>query len=162
MAKAALGDVLLLSRMPDTDNSPEKMLALLAALSPQPKRNGNRPKWLLDVERRISSNPAATINDIAEEVGLHPVYLSRVFASWNGVTPVVYRQQQRTSAAISALLSGQFAAQVAQDSGFADQSHMCRAIKSSTGRSISELQAARRAAHCRPIPPCGRGGHVAD
>lgn len=153
MSRAAISEVLLLARTPNAGNPLGEMLSLLGGLYPAPNPKGRQPEWLLEVEHRISSDLSVTIDMVAREVGLHPVYLSRIFGSWLGMTPVAYRQQQRTSAAIRSLLDGEPAARVAQESGFADQSHMCRSIKRNIGRSISELRAALSSRDCLPIVP---------
>lgn len=115
---------------------------LLALGTRLPRRRGDPPRWLRGVEERLRDLPDSSLSVAAADAGVHPVYLARAFRSWYGVTPSAFRLVQRTSAAIGvALWSGRSASTVAHDVGFADQSHMARAIRSATGYTLSELRA---------------------
>ena len=114
---------------------------LLALGSRSPRRRGVPPRWLRGVEEQLREQPDLALGALAVQAGVHPVSLARAFRSWYGVTPSAFRLVQRTSAAIgSALWSGKSASAVAQDVGFADQSHMARSIRSATWHSLAELR----------------------
>jgi AraC family transcriptional regulator len=70
------------------------------------------------------------ISDLAQEAGVHPVHLARVFRRLTKQTPGEWLQRRRIRAACEKLLDpDRGIATIAAESGFADQSHMTRAFK---------------------------------
>lgn len=75
----------------------------------------------------------ADLEDLAARVGLHPVYLSRLFTRTTGLPPHAYRTSVRLQHAKERLTGGDDIACVAADLGFTDQSHLSRLFKRNFG-----------------------------
>ncbi len=74
-----------------------------------------------------------TLREIAREVGVHPVYLSRGFRASTGIGLADARRRARVGRAIAFLASGRPPVDVALDCGFADQSHLTKAVRRVSG-----------------------------
>jgi AraC family transcriptional regulator len=75
-----------------------------------------------------------SIRRLAQELGVHRVYLARVFRLQWDCSPRDYVQRMRVRAATGALASTRRAlAEIALDAGFADQSHMTRIFRRRMG-----------------------------
>ena len=94
------------------------------------------PPWLARVLEMLRARPSAHVRvlELAREANVHPVHLTRVFRRVLGTTPGEYLQRLRLQNALR-LLAGRNASlsDVALASGFADQSHFCRAVRASLG-----------------------------
>jgi AraC family transcriptional regulator len=113
---------------------------LAAAAAPTPPR---APGWLERARERMVEEPgAASIARLAAEGGVHRVHFSRLFHACFGQPPSLYRRRCMAAAAVASMLdgAGTFCA-VAQDAGFADQSHMNRAVREVTGLPPRRLKA---------------------
>lgn len=91
------------------------------------------PRWLARVVERLRSEERPRIAELARDAGVHPVHLTRLFRRRLGVTPGAYVQRLRLERALAAMAVGAPLADVAYASGFADQSHFCRAVRGSLG-----------------------------
>jgi AraC family transcriptional regulator len=93
------------------------------------------PSWLKRVqELLVSTSDRFKIRELANETGVHPVYLARVFRRYYGCTVGEYVRSIRVQQAQQDLLdSNQPIAEIAIKNGFADQSHFTRSFKSVTG-----------------------------
>jgi AraC-like DNA-binding protein len=81
------------------------------------------------------------VSAVAQELRLHPVYLSRVFREQWGCTPREYLQRLRARAAMNRIATTtEPLADVAHDSGFCDQAHMTRVIGRVAGLSPAVLR----------------------
>lgn len=69
------------------------------------------------------------LEELAEMTQLMPLRLLRVFRQQMGLPPHTYLIQVRVAQAKRLLRSGMAIAQVASDTGFADQSHLTRHFK---------------------------------
>lgn len=100
---------------------------------PQPARRESRAVAL--VRRYIDSHYAENISleQLAAMAGLTPLYLIKAFGRAVGLPPHAYQTQCRVLAATRALRGGQSVAVVAQECGFADQSHLTRTFRRSVG-----------------------------
>jgi AraC family transcriptional regulator len=78
---------------------------------------------------------ALRLTELAAELGVHPAHLSRTFRHAFGASLSHYVLRRRVELACAALARDPDAplARVAQDTGFADQSHLCRAFRRVTG-----------------------------
>ena len=75
--------------------------------------------------------------------GVSAHHLSRIFRAAAGHTMSRHRMRLRARAALERLAGGERSlARLAADLGFADQSHLCRVIRSETGQTPSALRRA--------------------
>ncbi|HEX5259686.1 MAG TPA: helix-turn-helix transcriptional regulator [Sphingomicrobium sp.] len=89
----------------------------------------------------LRGNPALTIGGWASEHGLQAETVSRRFGQAYGVTPARYRLGIRIKGAVASLTAGEARlSDVAAANGFADQSHMTRALKAATGATPAQLR----------------------
>jgi len=88
-----------------------------------------------------TSHDTATL---AREVGVHPVHLAQSFRSRLETTPGGFVRAHRMFRAIELIRGGASLAAAAHAAGFADQSHMTRAIRRARGAPPGML---RRLAH---------------
>ena len=99
------------------------------------------PLWLKRVAQRLYEEPALPISTIAAEAAVHRVHLARAFRRHFGTTPRAFRLAAKLSRGLGLALfdrvGGTFAA---HGGGFADESHMVRTLKQSTGFSLAELR----------------------
>jgi AraC family transcriptional regulator len=135
--------LLPLNDAPPLLDSPSQLTCELLSLATGNETvSGTPPAWLTQLAERLTEEPQASIHSMASQVGVHPVYLARAFRRWYGVAPSEYRLRAKTSRALAnALFHASPAAEAANKASFADQSHMCRSIRSSTGVSLSQLRA---------------------
>lgn len=100
------------------------------------KLGRGRPRWLARARERLHEGALAglSIGAVAAEVGVHPVHLARVFRACYGTSPGSYVRRVRLDRAADRLAaSDDPLAAIAQDAGFADQSHFTRAFRRHTG-----------------------------
>ena len=132
--------LLKMHRQPSTPNSDleDCVFEILAALPSHhsQKAEARFPRWLQLVKQDLDDTFAegVRVSDLAARAEVHPVYLARQFRYHFGCSITEYRKLLKTRAAARALNSPtvSFAA-VADEFGFADQSHFGRAFKSVTG-----------------------------
>ena len=74
-----------------------------------------------------------SLGQIARLAGLSPYHLNRVFAAELGLPPHAFQAQQRVVRARVLLRQGRPLAEVAAETGFADQSHLTRIFKRVVG-----------------------------
>ena len=124
----------------------ELLQHVLTAIRPLERR---APAW---IHRSIEQLHAAhagrvSINDLARESGVHPVYLARAFRRFVGCGPAELQRTLRVKRALM-LIRGtrQSFSSISASCGFADQSHMNRAVRSLTGCTPSALRSVRHAA----------------
>lgn len=106
------------------------------------------PRWLEKVTEMLQSDFKAnlTLSFIGREVGAHPVYVAQVFRQYQGCTIGEYRRRMRVDFACRELATGDKPlADIAAESGFADQSHFARTFKALTRMSPLQYRMAARA-----------------
>jgi AraC family transcriptional regulator len=128
-------------------DSESVVLELLAGLLP---RGAGRtpPPWLATVYDALQNEypRRLTLVELARQLRLHPVYLSRAFRDHVGrsvsqcLTEARVRYAARRLADPAAAL-----AEVALDAGFADQSHFTRVFKRETGMTPGDYRPRRNA-----------------
>jgi AraC family transcriptional regulator len=94
------------------------------------------PPWLrqaVEILHAEFRNPFS-LTAIARRVGTHPVHLARTFQRRHGTTMGEYVRRLRISCAVEALGKREISlSAIAAQAGFADQSHLGRIFKASTG-----------------------------
>jgi AraC family transcriptional regulator len=111
-----------------------EMLAIVGRMRDVKEQDG--PPWLsraLDLLNAEFRNNLK-VQDIANEIGVHPFHLSRVFRATHRQTIGEYVQKLRVTYACKQLaLPDNDLATVALSAGFSDQSHFTRVFKNVTG-----------------------------
>jgi AraC-like DNA-binding protein len=112
----------------------------LAALSAEPSLTESGPalvrqrRLVDDARELLSREPDLALPGLAAQVGASPWRLSRLFHRLTGVTLHRYRTRLRVNAALERLADGAGSlATVAAELGFADQAHLTRVVRDSTG-----------------------------
>lgn len=109
---------------------PETLLLLLAQLGAgyEGRQQLSTPRPVRLARERIDDDPAAlvSLDELAFMGGVSPFQLLRGFSKITGLTPHAYLVQRRLQKARRLIAQGMSLAHAAQDSGFADQSHMTR------------------------------------
>jgi AraC family transcriptional regulator len=105
------------------------------------------PPWLLEARDMIHDLFARPprIGDIAKAVGVHPMRLMRAFQAQYGTSPGSYLRRLRLEWALERLAgSDEPVSAIAAGAGYADQSHLTRAVKRGTGYTPGRYRAIRR------------------
>jgi AraC-like DNA-binding protein len=98
-----------------------------------------------DIREALAADPGRSLPELAGALGASPHHLSRTFVALTGRTIARHRMRLRSRAALEQLAGGaDDLARLAADTGFADQSHLCRVIRSEAGRTPSALRSALR------------------
>lgn len=104
----------------------------------------NRPRWWGQVEEvvRLRFRENFSFNSLAREAGIHPVHLARTYRRVEGRTLGEYVQALRVRYACKLLQDRALPlADVAIDSGFADQSHFTRMFRKFVGTTPARFRA---------------------
>lgn len=97
-----------------------------------PQTTAAQPLWLQRIAEKIRDEFDQLIRtkDLAQEVGVHPVYLARIFRKYYGCSIKSYLQKLRIERAIQELSEQKKSVvDIALDAGFSDQSHLSRIFK---------------------------------
>jgi AraC family transcriptional regulator len=107
------------------------------------RQEKSRPRWLNHALELLyeSFRESLTLEEIASQVGVHPIHLSRVFRKHYGCTMAEFMNRLRVQF-VCRELSRDWTdlAIVASDAGFADQSHLGRIFKSCTGQTPGKFR----------------------
>lgn len=109
-----------------------------AALSPLPNPKGTPPRWLDQFHQQLRQAFAQPlqVKDLAQEWGVHPVYLARIFRQYYGCSIKTFLINRRIYKAMDELTnSNKSITHIALDCGFSDQSHLTRTLRESMGES---------------------------
>ncbi|MEM1218217.1 MAG: AraC family transcriptional regulator [Bacteroidota bacterium] len=101
------------------------------------------PEWAQRAAELLADSPEdpISIRGLADQVGVHPVHLSRDFAKYFGCNPGAYRKRIRLQQATSQLSDQEESlTQIAYAAGFSDQSHFGRVCKQALGRSPKQVR----------------------
>lgn len=143
---ADLARVALVVRAAIAGNAPGEtgLLAadLLACIGRGGPSAGPPPLWLERVREAATELPRFSVARAAEEAGVHRVHLSRAFARHYGLPLSLYRQHVRNARALTGTVRrrDEPLAGIAYAAGFADQSHMSRALRLATGATPAGLR----------------------
>ncbi|MGH7477886.1 MAG: AraC family transcriptional regulator [Longimicrobiales bacterium] len=119
---------------------------VLEAVSAIPCREANDrvpPPWLGRVVESLQDEPVgrSTVRELADEVGAHPVTVSRAFKAHYGCTISEYRRRVRLRRAAASIdEASRSLSRVAHAAGYADHAHLCREFRESTGLTPSEFR----------------------
>lgn len=105
------------------------------------------PPWLARVRERLEdARGAVSVAALAREAGVHRVHLARAFREHYGASVTGRARQLRLVTAVRLLGNGDLPlSQVAASAGFADQSHLTRAVRWWLGVTPANLR--RRTLH---------------
>lgn len=134
-----------------------EMLAELARVKAQPAETKS-PRWLERARELLHMRVRETLthDEVAREVGVHPVYLATLFRRHFRCTIGEYVRGLRIEFAASQLVSSdQSLCEIGLAAGFSDQSHFSKVFKRHTGMSPGSFRAhfprRRRTRYLRPI-----------
>jgi len=121
------------------------VLEMLAGLLPRGTAR-TRPSWIAAVLDWMQSEypQRLSLTELARQMGLHPVYLSRAFRDHVGRTVSQCLTEARIRYAARRLSDpGASLADIALEAGFADQSHFTKVFKRETGMTPGAYRPAR-------------------
>ncbi len=105
------------------------------------------PRWLKVVQSLLEARYLEPVRlaELADEVDVHPVHLSRAFHQRLGITLTAYVRERRLEWASERLLRTSLpASRIAVEAGFRDHVRFARAFKQATGKSPREFRATIR------------------
>ena len=107
------------------------------------KRLTSPPPWLRQVREMLSDmHGVPSVRALAEAVGVHRVHLARTFREHVGVSVTDWARRQRILHAVTLLENGALPlVEVAAEAGFADQSHLTRALRATIGATPATVRA---------------------
>jgi len=104
-------------------------LTLADAVVPSLEASQHAPDWLIRAAEMVDDlacAPGLEIRAIADEAGVHPVYLARSWRRNLGRSPSSAIRHRRADHATQGLIRNMDLAEAAAGAGYADQSHMTR------------------------------------
>ncbi len=118
------------------DPSPLELESLILELTVATRLTGKRrtsapPVWLVQIKEQLRDSPKYPPGtaELAKNAGYHPVYIARHFRRHYGMGLGEYARFARAEYARDKLLCSDLSiSQVALDAGYADHSHLCRAM----------------------------------
>lgn len=131
-----------------TDDDVVELLAALTARRTATPR-GAPPAWLAETLDRMRAEwrPGLRVTDVAEDAGVHPVYLARCVRRWYGTSLAGLMREQRLRRAAQAIGDApERVSMIAHGSGYADEAHLCRDFRHATGTTPGAFRALVRAA----------------
>jgi len=119
----------------DALEAEEPVVEILEQLLGPADETAAPPRWLARVEARLRDDYAdpASLRELGELAGVHPVHVARVFRRRRGCSIRAFLHAQRVLHVSRAIASGTPLAEAALAAGFCDQSHMTRVFKAVTG-----------------------------
>ena len=90
------------------------------------------PLWLVKVREMLDERFLEQVNltEVALDIGLHPVYLTRIFRSYYGCNITEYLLRRRLNHALQMFSNDTLSlAEIAVRAGFCDQSHFSKQFK---------------------------------
>ena len=116
---------------PEAADTVAVLIARTAAMVPNRPPPGVLSGAVLRARRFAAAHldEALPLAELGAKVGMSPWHLHRLYRRSWGLTPAQHRLEARLRAARALLLSGHPVAEAAAATGFADQSHFCRAFR---------------------------------
>jgi len=110
-----------------------RVQSLVTVLGRAPLERGTAPAWLAEVRQQLRRTERP-IRVIARNVDVHPVHLAQTFRRYFGTSPSEHRRRLRARRAASLIAdTSRSFAEIALESGFADQAHMTRSLSTRFG-----------------------------
>ncbi len=104
------------------------------------------PGWMASTIERLRQGERVSLATLANEAGVHASTLARAFRRFQGCSLGEYRRRWRLARACAALRTSDAPlAEIAARSGFADQSHLTRAVRAAVGLTPAAYRNAARA-----------------
>jgi AraC-like DNA-binding protein len=101
-----------------------------------------RDALVVGAREALAADPHRSLPELARDLAVSPHHLSRIFNSATGTTISRHRLRLRVRTAMERLAGGERdLARLAAELGFADQSHLYRAVRSETRQTPSALRA---------------------
>ena len=120
----------------------ETIADTLSALTPTARKQINHvPQWLKQAREALIETDL-TVQDIAQQLGIHRVHLSRLFKRYFGCTISRFRHAIRVQECIHQLVRTRAQSLASLDHQFSDQSHMNRSFKSLVRTTPTQLKEA--------------------
>jgi AraC family transcriptional regulator len=119
------------------------VLEMLGAIADLESPGKDLPRWFGRVKERLHEECRDNLRmaDLAEDAGVHPVHLARVFRRFEKQTPGDYLQRLRVRAACDLLQRPEYPiAAIAAECGFSDQSHFTRVFKKITSSTPAQFR----------------------
>ncbi|WP_193166369.1 helix-turn-helix domain-containing protein [Microbulbifer hainanensis] len=104
---------------------------------------GPAPTWLHAIKQQLDDTPQAllSVRQLADQAGVHAVYLSRAFRRYYGTSITQYRKRARFCLAAATLSgSGNNLCEIAHACGYTDHAHFCRDLRALTGSRPSSIR----------------------
>ncbi len=120
-----------------------EMVALAARLPGEERRKP--PAWFGRLLDKLQAEHCGrlTLDELSQEVRVHPVYLSRVFRRFQGEGIGEYIHRLRARTAFGLLMNREMSlVEISLSTGFSDQSHFTRAFRKITGTTPQVFRAA--------------------
>lgn len=145
-AVLAVSNIDVLERLARDDPHAAGQAALEEAASK--RTHSATPKWMTEMAEALRDDCVkgrrTNLARLATELDISPQHASRAFAENYGASPGRFRNEHRLRKALSLLRAGRATSEAAYESGFADQSHMTRAMTRFIGQTPGQWRAAAR------------------
>jgi AraC family transcriptional regulator len=118
-------------------------LELLVGIVREKPESQRRARWFTIVEERIAQSLEVSwsLKQLANDAGVHPAHLARVFRQVHGCSVGEHVRKLRVEKACRKIaVSRESLARIALETGFADQSHFSRSFKRVMGVTPSAFQ----------------------
>jgi AraC family transcriptional regulator len=141
--KTQTADVVLQEKVAQENVLEAHVLEMLGAIAGFEVLGKTAPRWFARVKDRLHEGfrEPLRMRDLALEAGVHPVHLARVFRKLERRTPGEYQQGLQVRAACELLRHAEWPlAAIADECGFADQSHFTRVFRKMTGTTPARLR----------------------
>lgn len=118
---------------------------LLAAIVARPAAiaRGAPPAWLCDVIAQLDAawTPSLGTAQLAQQAGVHPVYLARCVRRWYGVSVGDLLRRERLRRTVAHLANApDRVSMVALSHGYADEAHCARSVRAALGMAPAALR----------------------
>jgi AraC family transcriptional regulator len=121
-------------------NDPESLIGIsqlcIALVHPGRQQEKHFPEWVARIKAAMHDNWRAPLSlpQLAQELGLHPVTISRYFARYFGCSAGEYLRRIKIEHALSLIKSNQYPlTDIAYECGFTDQAHFTKTFRHITG-----------------------------